>query len=101
MVKQYGGGFDGGRQHGAATMPAAGAAQTGGKRNRRRSGRRTVRKTRRTRKTVKRGGEGVIAAAAVPFGLLALQRYFKGSKSSKKGVRNIGSSFKRTFRRRH
>lgn len=99
MVKQYGGGFDGGREHGAATI--GGAGQTGGKRLRRRSGRRTVRKTRRTRKTVKRGGEGVIAAAAVPFGLLALQRYFKGSKSSKKGVRNIGSSFKRTFRRRH
>ena len=34
----------------------------------------------------KRGGEGVIAAAAVPFGLLALQRYFKGSKTSKQGV---------------
>jgi hypothetical protein len=47
----------------------------------------------------KRGGEGVIAAAAVPFGLLALQRYFKGSKTSKQGVAKMGRSFKRTFRR--
>jgi len=47
----------------------------------------------------KRGGS-VIATAAVPFGLLALQRYFKGSKTSKRGVRNMGSSLKRTFRRR-
>jgi hypothetical protein len=36
----------------------------------------------------------------VPFGLLALQRYFKGSKTSKAGVRSMGSSMKRTFRRR-
>jgi hypothetical protein len=48
----------------------------------------------------KKGGDGVIATAAVPFGLLALQRYFKGSKTSKRGVRNMGRSFKRTFRRR-
>lgn len=53
----------------------------------------------RTRRN-KKGGDGVIATAAVPFGLLALQRYFKGSKTSKRGVRNMGRSFKRTFRRR-
>ncbi len=47
----------------------------------------------------KRGGEGVLATAAVPFGLLALQRYFKGSKTSKQGVAKMGRSFKRTFRR--
>ena len=52
------------------------------------------------RRSCKKGGDGIIATAAVPFGLLALQRYFKGSKSSKRGVRKIGSSFKRTFRRR-
>ena len=52
------------------------------------------------RRYSKKGGNGVIATAAVPFGLLALQRYFKGSRTSKKGVRNIGNSFKRTFRRR-
>ena len=49
----------------------------------------------------KKGGEGVLATAAVPFGILALQRYFKGSKTSKRGVRNMGTSFKRTFRRRY
>jgi len=67
-----------------------GAPQAGGKRRSRRS---------RTHKA-KKGGNGVIATAAVPFGLLALQRYFKGSKTSKRGVRNMGRSFKRTFRRR-
>ena len=45
-----------------------------------------------------RGGS-VLADAAVPFGLLALQRYFKGSKTSKQGVAKMGRSFKRTFRR--
>ena len=73
----------GGRGHG----------QGGGKR------RSSSNKRRGTRKT--KGGNGVIATAAVPFGLLALQRYFKGSKTSKRGVRNMGRSFKRTFRRRH
>jgi hypothetical protein len=48
-----------------------------------------------------KGGNGVLASAAVPFGLLALQRYFKGSKTSKKGVAKMGRSFKRTFRRRY
>ena len=52
------------------------------------------------RRSKRRGGSGVVATAAVPFGLLALQRFFKGSKTSKRGVRNLGSSFKRTFRRR-
>jgi hypothetical protein len=32
---------------------------------------------------------------------LALQRYFKGSRKSKRGVAKIGRSFKRTFRRRY
>lgn len=75
----------GGRGHG----------QAGGKRRSSSSGN----KRRGTRKT--KGGNGVIATAAVPFGLLALQRYFKGSKTSKRGVKNMGRSFKRTFRRRH
>ena len=48
----------------------------------------------------KKGGEGVLATAAVPFGLLALQRYFKGSKTSKQGVARMGNSVRRTFRRR-
>jgi hypothetical protein len=48
------------------------------------------------RRKGKKGGEGVIATAALPFGLLALQRYYKGSKTAKKGVNKVG----RTFRRR-
>lgn len=50
------------------------------------------------KKSCKKGGQGVIETAAVPFGLLALQRYFKGSKTSKKSVRRMGSSLKRTLR---
>ena len=61
-------------------------------------GRRRRHRSRRSRKN-KKGGDGVLATAAVPFGLLALQRYFKGSKSSKKGVAKMGRTFKRTFRR--
>lgn len=71
--------------------------QTGG-------GKRKGSKRRRTSKSrsrrSKKGGDGLIATAVVPFGLLALQRYFKGSKTSKAGVRSMGSSMKRTFRRR-
>ena len=75
-------GFNGGRAHG----------QAGGSFRRRNAMKRRSRRS-------KRGGS-VIATAAVPFGLLALQRFFKGSKTSKRGVRNMGTSFKRTFRRR-
>ena len=53
------------------------------------------------RRKSKKGGEGVIATAALPVGLFALQRYFKGSKTAKKGVSKMGRSFKRTFRRRY
>jgi len=70
----------------------------GGKSKRRHRGRKHRRSRSRSRKV--RGGNGVIATAAVPFGLLALQRYFKGSKTSKRGVERMGNSFKRTFRRR-
>jgi len=69
--------------------------QAAGSRRRRSRGR----KSRRSRKN-KKGGEGVLATAAVPFGILALQRYFQGSKTSKQSVKNMGTSFKRTFRRR-
>jgi hypothetical protein len=72
--------------------------QGGGGKSRRHRGRKHRRSRSRTRKV--RGGNGVLATAAVPFGLLALQRYFKGSKSSKRGVERMGNSFKRTFRRR-
>jgi len=83
-----GGESTGGRQHGMG----------GGGKSRRHRGRKHRRSRSRTRKV--RGGNGVLATAAVPFGLLALQRYFKGSKSSKRGVERMGNSFKRTFRRR-
>jgi hypothetical protein len=66
--------------------------QTGGRRRRGRKG------GRKSRKGSRKGGQGVIATAAVPFGLLALQRFFKGSRAAKGDVRSIGSSFKRTFR---
>jgi hypothetical protein len=56
------------------------------------------RKRRSLSRKTKKGGS-VLATAAVPFGLLALQRYFMGSKTAKKGVRNMGRSVKRTFRR--
>ena len=79
--------------------PTGAMAQTGGRR-RRRGSKRSGSK-RRSHRRSKKGGNGVIATAAVPFGLLALQRYFKGSRTSKKGVRKMGNSFKRTFRRRH
>ena len=80
-----GGEFTGGRPHGGQ--------QTGGRRRHRH------RKSKKGKKS-KRGGS-VISTAIVPFGLLALQRYFKGSKTTKAGVKNMGNSFKRTFRRRH
>jgi hypothetical protein len=78
--------------------------QAGGRRRRRHSSKHHKKSSKRRhhrRKSAKKGGDGgIIATAAVPFGLLALQRYFKGSKTAKKDVRKIGSSVKRTFRRR-
>jgi hypothetical protein len=58
------------------------------------------RKQKRTRqnskkqKRTQRGGNAVLAAAAVPFGLLALQRYFTG-----KTAKNKSRKMKRTFRK--
>ena len=100
MARQSGGSGGIGRPSGTDTdLPksvatdAAPYTTTGGGRRRRNS--------RRRRRSSKKGGcIGVISNAAVPFGLLALQRYFKGSKTSKRGLRNMGKSFKRTFRRR-
>ena len=81
---------------GAPTVPSQYFTQAAGSRRRRRS---RGRKSRRSRKN-KKGGEGVLATAAVPLGIFALQRYFQGSKTSKQSVKNMGTSFKRTFRRR-
>jgi hypothetical protein len=78
---------------GAPLMKSNYSTMSGGKRRRSRG-------SRRTRKGMK-GGNGVLATAALPFGLLALQRFFKGSKTAKRGVAKMGSSVKRTFRRRH
>ena len=80
-----------GMEHPAAATTGAAPAMTGGRRSRHR---------RSAHKKAKKGGEGIIATAALPFGLLALQRYFKGSRSTKKNVRGLGNTFKRTFRRR-
>ena len=59
--------------------------------------RKPSRRSSRGRKS-KKGGQGVVATAALPFGLLALQRFFKGSRAAKHNVHEMGSSFKRTFR---
>ena len=94
------------------TNPLAGAPLSGGMPmepmsggGRRRGGRKSMRKTskmggrkHRNRKSMK-GGFGVLETAAVPFGLLALQRFFKGSNKTKKDVRRFGKSVKNTFRR--
>ena len=82
-------------QEGAQLVPSQYKTISGG--SRRRRGR--SHKRRRSHRN-KKGGEGVLATAAVPFGLLALQRYFKGSKTSKQGVARMGNSVRRTFRRR-
>lgn len=71
---------------------------SGGGRRKSRRGRGRGRTRGRGRGRSYKGGS-VLADAAVPFGLLALQRYFKGSKTSKQGVKKMGRSFKRTFRR--
>lgn len=65
------------------------------------SGGRRTRRRRGNSKRKYRGGNAVIATAALPLGLFALQRYFKGSKTSKQGMQKMGRSFKRTFRRRY
>ena len=107
MVRQYGGEGLEGRKRGDMApppgTPATDAASptppmTGGRRRRHR--RSTKRHSRRRSRGKKGGDAGIISTAAVPFGLLALQRYFKGSKTSKRGMQKMGRSFKRTFRRR-
>lgn len=113
MVRQYGGEGLEGQKMGADAPPAATGGMnttgampttdptqpmTGGRRRRHR--RSTKRHSRRRSRGKKGGDAGIISTAAVPFGLLALQRYFKGSKTSKRGMRKMGRSFKRTFRRR-
>ena len=103
MVKQRGGSFSGGRDIGLAPTAAPAAAilpQKGGSFRRRNAIRRSHRRSRSRRGSKKGGCAGVISTAAVPFGLLALQRFFKGSRTSKRGLKNMGKSFKRTFRRR-
>lgn len=72
---------------------------SGGSRKKRRGGSKK-RRGGSKRKSKKGGCASVISTAAVPFGLLALQRYFKGSKTSKQGVARMGNSVRRTFRRR-
>jgi len=74
---------------------------SGGSRKKRRGSKKCKGGSKRKGKKGKKGGDGgVVSAAVVPFGLLALQRYFKGSKTSKQGVARMGNSVRRTFRRR-
>jgi hypothetical protein len=80
---------------GGSLPPLSPHVLEGGRRNR---GRKSKRKSKTSSQC---GGDaGVLTTAAVPFGLLALQRFFKGSRKTKSGVRKMGRSFKRTFRRR-
>lgn len=85
--------------------PTVPSGLTGGSRRRRNNRRALSKKGRKgkgrkgkSRKSMK-GGVGIIETAAVPVGLFALQRFFKGSQRTKKDVRRFGKSFKRTFRR--
>ena len=87
--------------NGASAGTPNGIPQVGGGKRRGKGSKRRGKGSKRRSRRGKKGGGGIIATAAVPFGLLALQRYFKGSKTSKRGVRNMGRSVKRTFRRRH
>ena len=109
MVKQNGGEGDSFRKMGEPVIPGipTPTTQVGGRRrrgSRRRASRRRASRSqsggkRRTRRGTRRGGDGgIVSTAALPFGLLALQRYFKGSKSSKRNVHNMGNTFKRTLR---
>lgn len=52
----------------------------------------------KSKKGRRRGG-GMLATAAVPFGLFGLQKYFRGSRSTRKGVRRFSKSVGRTLRR--
>ena len=100
MVGQRGGEY-GGMQHSMSGGESGGMNHFGGSRSKsRRRGSKGKGKGKGKGKSGKKYGGGVISTAAVPFGLLALQRFFKGSKKTKKGVRKFGKSFKRTFRRR-
>ena len=96
--------FSGGGGGGPETFEHGVPPQAGGcwdlfksRRRRRRGTRKGSRKSRRGRKSRKMGG-GMLEAAVVPAGLFALQRYFKGSRKSKKNFRKFGKSFKRTVR---
>ncbi len=86
-----------------AVPPAADApAQAGGRRRRgskrRGTKRRSSKRRGSKRRSSKKGGDGgIVSTAAVPFGLLALQRYFKSGKTSKFGSKKS----RRSFRRRH
>jgi len=49
-----------------------------------------------SRKSRRRGG-GLLATAAVPFGLFGLQRFFRGSRSTRKGVKRFSRSISKRF----
>ena len=45
----------------------------------------------------RRRGGGLLATAAVPFGLFGLQRFFRGSRSTRKGVKRFSRSISKRF----
>jgi hypothetical protein len=61
-------------------------SQAGGRKSRRRH--RHHKKSRKTRKGRKHGG-GVLSTALLPFGLFGLQKYFQGSRSTKRNVKKF------------
>lgn len=56
-------------------------------------------RSRRSKKHMKGGCHGIIAHAALPFSLFALQRLFQGNSKTRKNIKKFGNKIKNTFRR--
>ena len=57
------------------------------------------RKGSRNKKHMKGGCHGIIAHAALPFTLFALQRLFQGNTKTRKNIKKFGSKVKNVFQR--
>jgi hypothetical protein len=88
----------GGNMH-MPTEKMSGGRRRGGRKSMRKTSKMGGRKHRKSYSKSMKGGFGVLETAAVPFGLFALQRFFKGSNKTKKDVRGFGKSVKNTLRR--